>query len=141
MTMPNDINELDEQDVGLKGIFGDRFHDATSGAQQSKKQETTHTSAPVKAEQSGAHKRTKSFEDVKSSEDAKWEPVKAVPNWTDNLMNCAKSALLFGGLNLLIFYWQQTGLMAESIAVPSMCVCAFLAGFGVGKHIVKECRR
>ena len=35
--MPNDINELDVNDIGLKGIFGDRFHDETEGV--SKKDE------------------------------------------------------------------------------------------------------
>lgn len=128
--MPNDINGLDEQDLGLKEIFGDRFHDesADSGAQQIKKQETTYTSAPTKAEQSGAHKRIKDFED------ADWEPVKHAPTQLEIVKACAKSVALFGGLNLLIFYWQQAGLMASSIAVPCMCICAALAGLGVGKN-------
>jgi hypothetical protein len=53
----------------------------------------------------------------------------------DSLKGCAKSVMLFGGLSVLVFYWQQAGLMAESIAVPSMCVCTALAGLGVGKNI------
>ena len=67
--------------------------------------------------------------------DAPWEPVRPEPNWMDNLKACAKAVLLFGGLSCLIFYWQQAGLMAESIAVPSMCICTALAGWGAGRNI------
>lgn len=132
--MLNDINGLDEQDLGLKGIFGDRFHDesAESGAQQIKKQKTTYTSAPTKAEQKGAHKRTE------ECKDAEWEPAPHEPTQMEILKASAKSVLLFGGLNLLIFYWQQAGLMASSIAVPCMCICAALAGLGVGKNAARR---
>jgi hypothetical protein len=131
--MPNDINELDLEDIGLKQIFGDRFHDetATSGAQQIKKQETTYTSEPVKAEQSGAHKRT--------YKDAKWEPLgelpKPAPNWLDKLKTCSFWGIGFGILNLLIFCWQKEGLMDASIAIPCMWACMALAGWGVGKTV------
>ena len=67
--------------------------------------------------------------------DAQWEPARPEPNWMDNLKACAKAVLLFGGLSCLIFYWKQTGLMAESIAVPSMCICTALAGWGAGRNI------
>ena len=122
--MPNnDINELDEQDVGLKGIFGNRFHDATSGAERSKKE---YTSEPVKTEQSGTHKRTK------QARDAEWEPVEEVTFLT-RLEQCVKKVAVFAVLNLLIFYWQQKGLMAESVALPCMIVCAVLFGWGAAK--------
>lgn len=131
--MPNDINELDVTDYGLKQIFGERYTDASaeSGAEQSKKEETTYASVPQKSEQSGAHKRTK------SCEDAQWEPVKEF-TWLDGLRASAKSAITFGGLNLLIFYWEYIGLMDESIAIPCMWVCVALAGFGVGKNFAKR---
>lgn len=118
--MPNDINELDVTDAGLKGIFGDRFHDETQKEPQkviSKKEN------PTKKE---THKPTHNY-NGKS-----WEPVKE-PNWMDNLKGCAKWAIGFGGLSFLLFYWEQAGLMAESIAVPCMCLCTALAGWGVGK--------
>jgi hypothetical protein len=126
--MPNDINNLDTEDIGLKQIFGERFQDmsAENGAQQSKKKETTYTSEPVKAEQSGAHKRT--------YKDAKWEPVKPDPNWLDKLKASAMWAIGFGGLSFILFYWEQAGLMAESIAVPCIAVCTALGGWGVGKN-------
>lgn len=66
---------------------------------------------------------------------ASWEPVKPDPNWLDNLKACAKHVVLFGGLSILFFYWQQTGQMESSAAVPSMCACTALAGLGVGRNI------
>ena len=66
--------------------------------------------------------------------DASWAPVKE-PNWMDNLKSCVKSVFLFGCLSCLIFYWKETGLMAESIAGPSIAVCTALAGFGAGRSV------
>ena len=114
--MSDDINNLDPNDEGLKGIFGDRFHDATGDAPTHRavnaEQKTTHT--PVAAQ---------------------WEPVKPDPNWLDNLKACVKHAAIFGGLSFLVFYWQQAGLMDSSVAVPTMCICAALAGLGVGRNV------
>ena len=64
-----------------------------------------------------------------------WNPEKPEPNFVDKLKACTKSAMLFGGLSCLLFYWEQAGLMAESIAVPCMCLCTALAGWGVGKGV------
>lgn len=65
-----------------------------------------------------------------------------LPDWRnaltglpEKLLAFAKSVILFGGLSCLIFYWSQAGLMDTSIAVPSMCVCSALAGWGVGKNV------
>ena len=67
--------------------------------------------------------------------DAQWEPAKPDPNWLDNLKSCVKSMAVFGGLSFLVFYWKEAGLMAESIAVPSIAVCTALAGFGAGRTV------
>lgn len=53
----------------------------------------------------------------------------------DRLKACTKTALIYGGLNTLLFYWQQAGLMDSSIAVPSMCVVCCLLGLGIGKVV------
>ena len=45
-----------------------------------------------------------------------------------------KQGLIFGGLFALIAFWQYTGQMAASAAVPSMCVTAALFGYGIGKR-------
>ena len=64
--------------------------------------------------------------------DAEYEPVKT---WYDKkTVNMVKWAAVFIGLEYLVFYWMQTGQMQESAAMPSMLVCAALAGISVGKN-------
>jgi hypothetical protein len=123
--MPDDINELDVTDAGLKAIMGNRFHDETQKEPQKdiSKKETT-TSTCLKSLSKRSHEVYK---------DGSWEPSKE-RTWMDNLKDCAKWAAGFGGLSFLLFYWEQAGLMAESVAVPCMCFCTALAGWGVGKN-------
>lgn len=66
---------------------------------------------------------------------------KTEPSFADDLKTFAKSVLLFGGLGCLIFYWKQAGLMAESIAVPSMCICTALFGWSIGKFATQRGNR
>lgn len=99
--------------------------------------ETKKPTQPVKAE-----KKTVSKEPVKEKKmaqkptdkpmDAEYEPVKT---WYDEkTVNVVKWVVLFIGLEYLIFYWQQTGQMQSTAAMPSMIVCALLAGVSVGKN-------
>lgn len=131
--MQNDINNLDPEDIGLKQVMGARFHDETTEAPQKPKEirKPSNTTQPEKAAQNPARKPTTEAE---AFDDATWQPVKPDPNWLDNLKACVKWLVLFGGLCALFFYWQQTGQMADSAAVPSMCVCCALAGLSVGKN-------
>jgi hypothetical protein len=64
--------------------------------------------------------------------DAEYEPVKT---WCDpKTVNLVKWVVIFIGLEYLFFYWQQTGQMQSTAAMPSMIVCALLAGISVGKN-------
>ena len=92
---------------------------------------------PVKAE-----KKTSNKEPVKEKKtaqkptekpmDAEYKPVKT---WYDEkTVNMVKWVVLFMSLEYLFFYWKQTGQMEESAAMPSMIVCALLAGISVGKN-------
>jgi hypothetical protein len=114
----NEINHLDPDDIGLKQIMGNRFHDET------KKPMVEPFTRPAMEEKKS----------IDQTVDASWAPVKN-PNWMDNLKSCAKSVILFGGLSFLVFYWKEAGLMAESIAVPAIAVCTALAGFGAGRTV------
>ena len=98
---------------------------------------TVKPTQPVKAE-----KKTSNKEPVKEKKtaqkptdkpvDAEYEPVK---NWYDEkTVNCVKWFLIFAGLEYLVFYWMQTGQMQSTAAMPSMIVCALLAGISVGKN-------
>lgn len=115
--MPNDINELDVNDIGLKAIFGERFHDETVAVS---KKETTTT--------------PKAEKPILKPRDAEWEPEPHAPTQMDKLKACAKDALLFGGLSLMFFWFQQTGQMAMTASMPCICACVALAGFGVGRN-------
>ena len=87
-----------------------------------------------KKTESKLHVEEKKTANKETSElvDAEYEPVKT---WCDkNTVNCVKWFLIFAGLEYLVFYWMQTGQMQESAAMPSMLVCAALAGISVGKN-------
>lgn len=64
--------------------------------------------------------------------DAEYEPARMFPG--EKIFDCIKWPVAFIGLEYLVFYWQQTGQMQSSAAVPSMIVCALLAGISVGKN-------
>lgn len=98
---------------------------------------TVKPTQPVEAE-----KKTSNKEPVKEKKtaqkttskpmDAEYEPVKT---WYDaKTVNMVKWVVVFMGLEYLFFYWQQTGQMQSTAAMPSMIVCALLAGISVGKN-------
>ena len=103
-----------------------KFTDATTTAQK-------HVESKKKPE-SKLHGEEKKVAQKPTSEPvgAEYEPVK---KWYDEKsVNLVKWPLLFICLEYLVFYWQQTGQMHESVATPSMIVCALLAGISVGKN-------
>lgn len=103
-----------------------KFTDATTAVQKPAESE--------KKAESKLHVEEKKTANKETSElvDAEYEPVKT---WYDEkAVNLVKWALLFICLEYLLFYWQQTGQMQESAAIPSMLVCALLAGISVGKN-------
>ena len=99
--------------------------------------ETVKPTQPVEAE-----KKTSNKEPVKEKKiaqktaskpmDAEYEPVKTW--YGTNTVNMVKWVVVFMGLEYLLFYWQQTGQMESSAAMPSMIACALLAGVSVGKN-------
>ena len=103
-----------------------KFTDATT---------TAHNPAELeKRVESKLHEREKKVAQKPTSEpvDAEYEPVKT---WYDEkAVNLVKWALFFICLEYLFFYWQQTGQMQKSASMPSMIVCALLAGISVGKN-------
>lgn len=133
----NAIDKYDSNDTELKELMGEHFHDETAQPRTAAEAAVmpTDTTAAEKTEHSPANGP------AKAKANGMFESEKSEPTFFDNLKASAKSALTFGGLNILIFYWEQIGLMDASVAVPSMCVCAALAGYGVGKVFAKECRR
>lgn len=65
--------------------------------------------------------------------DAEYEPV--ADSWLDSPeIKCVSQFLFFAGIEYVVFYWLQTGQMELSAAMPSMIVCAFLAGWSIKKN-------
>ena len=65
--------------------------------------------------------------------DAEYEPV--ANSWLDSPeIRCIKWFVFFAGIEYIVFYWLQTGQMKLSAAMPSMVVCAFLAGLSLKKN-------
>ena len=103
-----------------------KFTDATTAAQKPAESEKKPASNLPTKEKKMAKKSTR--EPI----DAEYEPVKT---WYDEkAVNLVKWALFFICLEYLFFYWQQTGQMQKSASMPSMIVCALLAGISVGKN-------
>ena len=118
-TMKDDL--FDDELCGLV-----KFTDTTTTAQK-----------PVKTEKKSAskeptkEKKTAQYLTGKPM-DAEYESVKT---WYDEkAVNMVKWVVLFMSLEYLFFYWQQTGQMQSTAAMPSMIVCALLAGISVGKN-------
>ena len=103
-----------------------KFTDSTVKAQKPAESEKKSESKLHVEEKKTANKEARELVD------AEYEPVKT---WYDEkIINLVKWTSIFIGLEYLIFYWQQTGQMQESAAMPSMIVCAMLAGISVGKN-------
>lgn len=98
---------------------------------------TVKPTQPVKAEKKTANKepvkeKKTAQKTTENPMDAEYEPVKT---WYDEkTVNMVKWVVVFMGLEYLFFYWQQTGQMQSTAAMPSMIVCALLAGISVGKN-------
>lgn len=103
-----------------------KFTDTTvKPTQHVKEEKKTVNKEPVN-EKKASQKQTD------SPMDAEYEPVKT---WYDEkTVNMVKWVVVFIGLEYLVFYWQQTGQMQSTAAMPSMIVCALLAGISVGKN-------
>ena len=118
-TMKDDL--FDDELCGLV-----KFTDATTMAQK-----------PVETAQKTANKeptKEKKTEQKPNEKPmyAEYEPVKE--SYGARVLECIKWPGVFIGLEYLIFYWQQTGQVQDSAAVPSMIACALFAGLNIGKN-------
>lgn len=111
-------------DDALRGMV--KFTDATAKPQKTAEWEKKQQAKLPAKEEKTYYKPTS------EPLDAEYETAKTWYDW--KVVNFVKWPLLFIGLEYLIFYWQQTGKMDESAAMPSMIVCALLAGISVGKN-------
>lgn len=118
-TMKDDL--FDDE---LRGMV--KFMDATTNPTQPVKADKKTDNKEHAKEKKTAHRPTE------KPMNAEYEPVKT---WYDaKTVNMVKWVVVFMGLEYLFFYWQQTGQMQSTAAMPSMIVCALLAGISVGKN-------
>lgn len=115
----------DSDDEGLKAIMGNHFQDHTIAAPKN--------ASSVK--KTAADKKcvdTRKPEDSKAM-DSEWSECPTyAPNFYSKLKLCGKYALVAGGLIVLFWYWNLTGQMATSAAIPCMVVCGTYGGFKIG---------
>lgn len=110
-------------DSELQEIFGDSYRDDTKVPMARPKKVHTSTTPSEKMAE-------KPESDL--AEDAEY------PGETDLyavLAELSKTALPYGILNGLFYWWYLVELIDASIAVPSMCVFACLFGLGIGKVV------
>lgn len=108
------MSDFEREDLELQNMMGEKFEDMSNAQYEPTKPKKTAEKSTQKAAE------------------AEWHPTKE-RNWMDDLTDCAKSTAIFGGLSMLLWYWEISGLMDMSVALPSMLVCAALAGLGIGK--------
>ena len=118
------IKKDDLFDDALCGMV--KFTDATMAAQKPAESEKKTVNKEPAKEKKTAQKSTE------KPMDAEYEPVKTW--YEEKTVNMVKWVVVFMALEYLFFYWQQTGQMQSTAAMPSMIVCALLAGISVGKN-------
>jgi hypothetical protein len=125
--MKKDLME-DPEDEMLKAVMGSKFQDQTTGGPEGPGKQTKVTGKEF----------PKNLGTLADKPDIR-PNVAAMGNWSgktgffEKLRECGKWALIFGGVCLVVFYWQQTGQMMPSAAVPSMMACTFGAAWCVGR--------
>ena len=118
-TMKDDL--FDDELCGMV-----KFTDATTTAQKpAESEKKTVNKEPAKEKKTAQKSTSKPM-------DAEYEPVKT--RYDEKTVNMVKWVVVFMALEYLFFYWQQTGQMQSTAAMPSMIVCALLAGISVGKN-------
>ena len=116
----SEIRKYDPEDTELKAMFGEKFRDKTEV-----------TENPNKVDE---------------------EPEMVVINGSGNSVKVnignlgffkmlgmfLKPVFVFGGMAMLVYYWQNADLMDVSVAIPTMCAFTALMGYGIGKVVNKR---
>jgi hypothetical protein len=112
-------------DTELQEMFGANYQDDTKVGMARPKNVYPST-APIE--------NTAQESDCDSTEDADFSTVTETDLYA-KLAELSKTALPYGILNGLFYWWYAVELIDASIAVPSMCVFACLFGLGIGKVV------
>lgn len=66
---------------------------------------------------------------------ANWEPAESYPYHVNRLKGCVKWGLICAAISTLLCVFMSNDLMAAEAAIPCICICMILGGYGVGKRI------
>lgn len=128
MTEKNKLME-DAEDEGLKAVMGSKFQDKTK--------DEPHVTGAMRAKREMEKKYPSHLGTVADKKqpvpEGEWKSVPTyAPNWLSKLKGCAQHALLCGLLVALFGYWNISGQMDASAAVPCMVACGTIGGFKIG---------
>ena len=71
------------------------------------------------------------------AEDCNDCPFTKQRSMADRIANSAKWGCICGAISMMLWWYEVNGMMDMEAAYPWIIVCALLAGFGVGKNVVK----
>lgn len=122
----------DAEDEGLKAVMGGKFKDLSNTTSDLNTAEQLRPAKKHPEKDYPSHLATVA-DKKRTTPEGEWKeyPIYA-PNWFDRLKGCAKGVWLYGCISLLLFWWQQAGLLDSKAAVPSFIVLALLAGVQIG---------
>lgn len=124
------MTDFEREDLELKSVMGDKFQDFT-GEPETSEEKTYNFCSNNSFDVNWCERKPKDI-----PVDAQWHPAKAEPSTMQRVVNTAKWTCLFAGLSWLFFYWQESGMMHPSAAVPCMCACTLMVGWAIGKNMV-----
>lgn len=107
------MSDFEREDMELAAMMGDKFIDETVPLAEMPESDKGYTDIP------------KPKKSAQKPTEAQWMPKQR--NWLDDLKDCC-AVLFFAGLDFAIWCWQGAGLMEESLALPWMLACTFIAG-------------
>lgn len=137
-----EIRKYDPDDKELRAIMEDKFHDGKFPDNGEKPVDNSaREGAFLKpCERSAAAESAGASKDTTEGKSAAKNAFRKFKTANIGFLSLYAKSAAFGGLTGLLYCWMNTGLMAESAAVPSMIVCSALFGLGIGKVIGGDCK-
>ena len=123
----------DSEDEMLKGIMGGKFQDVSREIPTSPaapRNDKVRRKPAAGPKEYPSHLKT-AAEIPSHVPDGEWGQLNRVSPMA-KVTGCAKGVWLYGCISLLLFWWQQAGLLDSRAAVPSFIVLALLAGVKIG---------
>jgi hypothetical protein len=123
----------DAEDEGLRAVMGSKFQDVSREIPKASVSARSKARRKTAADPKEYPSHLKTAADIPSNiPEGEWIQLNRVSPMA-KLKACAKGAWLYGCISLLLFWWQQAGLLDSRAAVPSFIVLALLVGVQIGR--------